>query len=150
MTVAQIWLLLGILLAVSEFAVPGLVIVFFGIGALVTAGVTWFTEPSLTVQIGIFAAASVASLLIGRRCCRGVLRGQTFRRAASDEDIETASDALIGATGRVTGAIRPPESGRVAVRGSDWSATADEPLEPGATVRVVSRDGIVIHVKQEV
>lgn len=150
MTVAQIWLLLGILLAVSEFAVPGLVIVFFGIGALVTALVTWVAEPDLVWQIAIFAVASVGTLVLGRRCCRGLLHGQTFRRAAPAEDIETASDALIGATGRVTGAIRPPESGRVAVRGSDWSATADEPLEPGTTVRVVSRDGIVIHVKQEV
>lgn len=150
MTVAQLWLLLGIVLVFSEFAVPGLVIVFFGIGALVTALAVWVADPAPVWQIAVFALASVASLLAGRRYFRGLLHGQTFRRATSTDDIETESDALIGATGTVTDAIRPPVSGRVAVRGSDWSATADEPLERGTTVRVVSRDSIVIHVQKEV
>lgn len=34
---AMVWFLIGLVLIVSEFAVPGLVIIFFGLGAWATA-----------------------------------------------------------------------------------------------------------------
>ncbi|MCP4148860.1 MAG: hypothetical protein GY757_14030, partial [bacterium] len=36
-----IWAILGVVLVFIEFIIPGLVIVFFGVGALITALTTW-------------------------------------------------------------------------------------------------------------
>lgn len=45
--------------------------------------------------------------------------------------------------------IHPPKKGKVKLAGTFWQATADAPLNKGVTVRVVSRDGLVVHVEKE-
>ena len=39
-----IWFLIGLVLLLMEFAIPGLVVLFFGIGAWVVAGVCLLTD----------------------------------------------------------------------------------------------------------
>jgi membrane-bound ClpP family serine protease len=61
-----IWFLIGIVLLIMEFATPGLVIFFFGVGAIVVGVVCIFLNPSFTVQLAIFLVSSVI-LLFGLR-----------------------------------------------------------------------------------
>ena len=49
-----IWFLVGILLLVMEFMLPGLIIAFFGVGACVVAIVCMFADISLNAQLLIF------------------------------------------------------------------------------------------------
>ncbi len=59
------WLVLGLVLIGLETVLPGVFLVWFGLAALVTAGVALLIG-SLTVQILAFAAVSVAAVLAGR------------------------------------------------------------------------------------
>ena len=59
-----IWFLVGLVLLVMEFALPGLIIGFFGIGAWIVAAVCLITEIGLNAQLAIFIVSSVLSLLL--------------------------------------------------------------------------------------
>lgn len=58
----------------------------------------------------------------------------------------TGREGLVGARGTVRRRIDP--QGQVLVRGELWSARADEPLEPGATVEVVEAEGLTLRVRR--
>ncbi len=142
MTLASLWFVLGLLLAIAELVIPGFVIIFFGVGALVAAAVAQFTDASLLVQGYVFAGASVCALVIGRRCFRKTLHGKRGPTAADADD-----DGLIGATVEVTEAIEPPRTGRVSLHGTEWTASAERPIAKGETVTVVARTNITLNVK---
>ncbi len=36
-----VWLIIGVILVIMEFAVPGVILVFFGVGAILTAILAW-------------------------------------------------------------------------------------------------------------
>ena len=59
MNAAQIWFLAGLVLVLAEFATPGVILVFIGLGAWVAALTTWlgWTE-ALGAQMGVFAVSS--------------------------------------------------------------------------------------------
>ncbi|MBW1855703.1 MAG: hypothetical protein JRJ00_13650 [Deltaproteobacteria bacterium] len=38
-----VWFVLGLILALSEFAVPGVILIFFGVGAWIVAATTYLT-----------------------------------------------------------------------------------------------------------
>lgn len=142
MNLASAWLITGILLIVSEFIVPGFIIIFFGFGALLAAAVAAFTDVPFLTQGYIFLAASLLSLVIGKLCFRKTLSG---KRGNAVEDAD--DDGLIGAVAVVTQAIEPPKNGRVEVHGSEWNATASRAIAAGTTVTIRRRDNITLTVE---
>lgn len=142
MSLASLWFVLGLVLMLAELAVPGFVIFFLGVGAMVAAAVAQFTDASLLTQGYVFVGASVLSLVIGRRCFRKTLHG---KRGEPVEDAD--DDGMVGAVGEVTEAIAPPRTGRVSLRGSEWAARAERPIAKGETVTVVARDNITLIVR---
>ena len=142
MSLASIWLVTGILLILSELIVPGFIVIFFGLGALLAAAVAFLTDTGVVTQGYIFIIASLLSLIIGRRYFRKTLHGKC-EVAHGDAD----DDGLVGAVGTVTHAINPPQGGRVDVRGSEWKAIADHPIEAGTTVTVIAKDNITLTVQ---
>ena len=58
----------------------------------------------------------------------------------------TGREGLIGERGEVRRRIDP--TGQIMVRGELWTATADEPVEVGATVEVVEVEGLTAKVRQ--
>jgi len=69
-----IWFLVGLLLLLLEFAAPGLIVFFFGLGACIVAVVCLLTDITLNTQLIIFIVSSFLFLLIlrliGRRLGR--------------------------------------------------------------------------------
>ena len=138
------WLSLGLLLAVSEFVVPGFVIIFFGAGALVTGLVKllWSGLPD-SFALLLFALFSLGSLLVFRRTWVGgkVLRdGNTKNEGDVDE-------TCIGRKVSVVEAIAPGKAGKVELNGANWTAEAEEPLAAGAVAVVTERRGLTLFVK---
>lgn len=120
-----IWFLVGLLLLLSELVMPGLVLIFFGLGAWVTALCCLFFDIGLNLQLGIFLVSSVLSLVLMRKAIRE--KYTNFRQGTSG-DLE---DDYIGQ--RVTalhdfGANTP---GKVSFRGSNWEAIANTPVTKG-------------------
>ena len=54
-----IWFIIGLICLLLEFAAPGFIIGFFGIGAWIVAGTLLFFDISLTTQLLLFIIASV-------------------------------------------------------------------------------------------
>ena len=82
-----IWFLVGIVLLIMEFMVPGLIIGFFGVGACVVAIVCLVADISLNVQLMIFICSSVALLLCLRKWLKGVFMGHTKSKQDMKEDL---------------------------------------------------------------
>ncbi len=145
MDLALVWLIAGLVLMLMEFVIPGFVIFFFGLGGLVTAVAVWLlpsVEGSFVAQVLCFTVASVLTLVVGRRCFRGLLQGKA-EHAPGDAD----DDGIVGAVVEVVAAIEPPRAGRVSLHGAEWGAIADHPIAKGATATVVARDNITLTVK---
>ena len=62
-----IWALVGIILLLLEFMMPGLIIAFFGVGALIVALICFLTDISLNTQLLIFIVSSVLSFILIRQ-----------------------------------------------------------------------------------
>ena len=136
------WALTGIILMICEFAVPGLILFFFGLGALVTALLAWVFVLSLTFQLGVFAVASLVSLFTLRRLLKPVFMG---RSTASSAD--ALSETLAGEEAVVSERIEPGSPGKVKLHGTDWKAESDEPLEVGQAVVVENQRSLTLIVK---
>ncbi len=138
------WALTGIILMICEFAVPGLILFFFGLGALFTALISWLLPTPLSVELGIFAAASLISLFGLRRLLKPVFTGGT---SATSKDALT--ETLAGEEGKVSERITPEVPGKVKLHGTDWKAESEETLEVGHVIEVVGQKSLTLVVKSK-
>ena len=137
---AVIWFLVGLGLLLLELVLPGLVFIFFGAGAWITALVCAIKDISLNWQIFIFLLASLLGLVLLRR----YLKRRFFsRKKAEDED---QLEEFIGRTGKAI-ADFSEGSGKVEFKGTRWTATSDEPVRKGQNVEIVSKESLTLHVK---
>ncbi len=138
------WLALGIVLMFLELAMPGVILVFFGAGAIITAILAWTgVLSSTTGQMLCFVVSSVVMLFALRRYFRRFFGGRVVRGREYDEREEYQ-----GKTARVTCAIVPgTTSGRIEFDGCDWKAVASETIAEGSSVEIVGKDNITFTVR---
>jgi membrane protein implicated in regulation of membrane protease activity len=144
---ALYWLTIGVMLFFLEMAVPGFVLFFFALGALVTALVAWLTPVSIAWQLALFIAASLGSLW----SLRGIIQKKFLASASGDGDEDADEDlmrAVAGERGVVSMTITPPAAGQIKYSGTFWKATADEHIEEGEIISVVLQKGLIIHVEK--
>lgn len=140
-----VWTILGILFIFIEFFIPGVVIVFFGVGALITALTTWVgLTPSLTLQMVAFIVSSILLLVLLRKYMKKTFLGQAKGAA---EEINFNME--IGKIVPVIEFIQPGEvGGKVRYQGSNWKAKASEPIAPGESVKIIGCDNITLIVEK--
>ncbi|MFP4347126.1 MAG: NfeD family protein [Thermodesulfobacteriota bacterium] len=133
-----IWFFIGLVLLIAEFSVPGVILVFFGIGAWVTAVLSYFFHLSLLLQLLIFLVTSVAGLLS--------MRTRLVGEKGYEPDV---TDDFLGKTAVVKEPLTRGSPGRVTFKGAAWKAEtqADETLMPGRYVRIIGKESIVLHVE---
>lgn len=142
-----LWALLGILLVGAETFIPGLAIIFFGLGALATALLCALPAgaASPAAQAVFWTLSSLLSLVLLRKRFKRLLKGTIFYRQGEDE-----VDGLAGEAAVVLERVSQDSPGRVRFRGTSWKAVAYlESFEPGETVRVVSREGLALVVTRD-
>jgi membrane protein implicated in regulation of membrane protease activity len=138
------WIVLGLALSALELATPGgIVIVFFGIGALAVgllalagvAGPAW-------VQWLLFPAFALASLRLFRP---RILNRLGIGSARSDVD------SLVGQVALAAEVIAPGAHGRAELRGTTWSARNVDSisLSAGQRCRVVAVQGLMLDLRSE-
>jgi membrane protein implicated in regulation of membrane protease activity len=142
---ALYWLIIGVMLFFLELAMPGFILFFFALGALVTALVAWLSPISLVWQLGLFIAASLVSLLSLRNIIQKKLIAPASDAGDEDEDVLLA---VSGEKGVVSMTIAPPAEGRIKYAGTSWRAMADEKIEEGEIVTIVRQKGLIIHVEK--
>lgn len=138
-----LWFLIGAALLLSEFIVPGLVVAFFGIGAWITAVLTWMgviEDPSL--QAIVFAVSSVVVLLLLRRYFKAWFSG------GESSGGDSLDDEFIGKEVRVLQDIPGGhERGKVELKGAEWRAISEEPISAGNLVLVIDRKDLTLIVE---
>ncbi len=142
-TTGLVWLIVGVLLLILEFVLPGFVLFFFGLGALVTFLCSWLFQPSLNEQLVIFLISSLASLFT----LRGLIK-RTFL-GGSTAELDDRAIARGGESVVVTQTISPPMEGKVKYSGTFWRALADERIDKGEAALVVSQEGLIMRVKKK-
>lgn len=137
-----IWLLVGVALILLEFLAPGVVIVFFGVGAIITALTTWLDlTPGLDSQMLVFGLSSVTLLFGLRRFVTKWFVGKSSNANGPDDD-------FIGREARViTSLPGRGEPGKVEIKGANWNARSEVPVAAGELVIIERREGLTFHVR---
>lgn len=140
-----LWFLVGLVLLLSELALPGFVIVFFGVGAWVTAVLVGFDLlPGFNAQLLVFLITSVLALALFRNKGKKYFEGRVsgvWNPNASMEDLR-------GERAVVLTPIQPnADGGKVEFHGTSWNADADTPLPVGQVVEIVEQRDLRLKVK---
>ena len=136
------WLTAGILLMVIELAAvdAAFYLVFLG-AAAVLVGIAVVGDPGLPIwgQWALYGVLAVASMVFFRRKLYDRLRGgvQGFDNSTVGEIVEVAED------------VPPGGRTRVAMRGSQWTATnvGAVAIDAGAQARIVAVSGATVDVE---
>lgn len=133
------WLVIGMLLIISEIFVPNFTIVWFGLAAIVVSGLMLiFPGLSLTWQLFTWAVTSCILTFLWFKLIKPRMVDRT--------NAGIARESLLGQTGQV---IKAPVEGRngvlrfsVPMLGSDeWSFFCSEPVSAGDRVVVKEISG---------
>ena len=143
---AQIWFLVGLVLVLAEFALPGVVLVFIGLGAWLTSLTTWLGwTSSLGSQMLVFALASLVLLIGLRRLFKSWLMGFSKTNPDTTRDL----DEFVGKSVRVMSSFAAGVPGKVEFKGASWTAESDDTLEPGDTAIITDLEGLCLKVKRK-
>lgn len=139
---AVIWFLIGFVLFLLELALPGLVLLFFGVGCWIVGSLTFIFDLSFNYQLIIFLATSLLFLLLFRRWLQNKLGGK-------NQSTEIMEDEFIGKTALAETVISPSHKGKVIFKGASWSAKSDDVIQPGENVLITGNESIVLIVKSK-
>ena len=140
-----LWCLIGIVMMIIEFLVPGFVIFFFGLGAFIVALLS-FLIPSLSLnsQLIIFIITSIAALLFLRKWFKSIFTGLLNRKETMPKNI----DSYIGETATVVENIAPQASGKIEFHGTKWNAISGVPIKSGERIVIVKQNNLTFEVKK--
>lgn len=136
-----IWLAIIIVMSIVEACTAQFVSIWFVIGAIVSLVVSIFL-PSVTVQIIVFIAVTLLTLLLTRPFVKKLFN---FKKE------DTNSGRYIGKVGIVIKTINNEiGEGQVNISGSIWTAKSadDSMINEGENVKVESIQGVKVIVKK--
>ena len=137
---AVIWIIIGFVLFLLEFVLPGLILFFFAVGAWIVAILCLFLDLSINEQLIIFLISSVVTILLLRKWLSKIL----WKRKHSTELLE---DEFLGKTAKAETAISPGENGKVDFKGTTWQAASEDTIEKGENVIIIGNESILLLVK---
>lgn len=130
------WLVVGMLMMLAEILVPSFTIFWFGLGAIIVAGLLWLVpELSFASQLLVWALSSIGFTVLWFKLARPLMVDQT--------KAGIALEAVRGETGHVIRAPMGDQRGVVRfttpLLGDDeWSFICDQPV--GLGDRVIVKD----------
>ncbi len=129
-----VWFLIGFGFLLAELAMPGFIIIFFGMGAWVAALAAWLFGVGLSWQIAIFLVASILFVVILRRVWMRAFHGISGGNV-DEEKLDRPEN--VGAMAEVVKPIGPSLPGEIKYRGTYWRAVADMEFKKGDTVVII-------------
>ncbi len=132
------WLILGAVLVVSELFIPGGVVIFLGVSALLIAGLyTLGISISILDSIFIWLAISIFFVLVIRRFFK------KFWPSEEKNEESSFSEMAIGKLVRVVKRITPENSeGRIFHAGTSWPARSEkDEINEDEYAKILYRDG---------
>jgi membrane protein implicated in regulation of membrane protease activity len=139
-----VWFLVGLALFLMELAMPGLVLMFFGMGAWLVAILCLIFNIQLDAQLIIFIVSSVLFLVTLRKYVNKLFSGRKKTETSYGENIED----YLGERAVVVEKISPPQYGKVEFHGTNWSAQADSEIPVGTTIEIIGKKNLTLKVKK--
>ncbi|RUO21663.1 NfeD family protein [Aliidiomarina haloalkalitolerans] len=142
MSSALIWIIIGVVLIISELLATSVIAVFLGIGAIVTGILLQFgIIESSSAQYIVFGSVSLIMLLTARGKFKRWFRGYTANAGEHGMVFQKdLGERVTVHTTFVNGA------GRVVLNGVQWDAYSDDALEKGDVAWVERNEGIKLKV----
>lgn len=136
------WLIVGIVLILSEFVIPGGIVVFLGLSALVVS--LGFYFQLITNHLNGFLTWFIVSIFLML-----FLRSLFIRYFEGDSSIQNVDEdsEILGSIVLVVEDIFPYKDGRVKFRDSTWSARSEDEIKSGDKALIENRDGNYLIVK---
>lgn len=137
-----VWLIAMVVLLIVEGLVPGLVSIWFALGALAALICSLLGAP-VWLQILWFFVVSIAALVLTRPLAKKYINARVE---------PTNADVVIGKEGLVTEDIdNVLGTGAVTVLGKVWTArsVSDTNIPAGSTVKILRIEGVKLIVEEE-
>ncbi|MCB1306676.1 MAG: NfeD family protein [Leptospiraceae bacterium] len=145
-TAGMIWMGLGVVLIISEFGIPGAVVIFLGMGAILTGGLAYVgLLPSLEMQFLFWAVSSLIFVILLRNQVKRLFPALERYSPANEDDI------AIGRTVDVLKDVQPHnEDGRVRYQGTSWRARSlDRMIPTGDRAKIAGRENLLLLVTRD-
>ena len=138
------WLPLAAFFILAELILPGGIVIFLGLGALVVAGAILFGFVENWASALTLWFISTLVLIVMLRSVAMKIAGGDASVANTDETVDAFGEIV-----DVVESIGPGEKkGRVDFRGTEWQALGDGAvIESGSKATVVSQDNITLIVQ---
>ncbi len=136
-----IWFFIGLAFLLLEFLMPGLIVLFFGFGAWITAICTLIFELGLNAQLVVFIGTSILSLIFLRKY---------FKRIFVGKDEKAVNEVLEEFVGKIVIAESDFEKGRkgkVTFKGALWEALSETDIKKGDQLKIIGKESIVLKVE---
>lgn len=137
-----LWFILGIILLILEIAIPGLFILFFGIGAILTSIITWIFNIPISIQLTIFLISSIFGLIIFRKYLKKIL----FTYNSQNKEV-TLEQEFIGKHAIADTDFEANHTGKIIFKGAPWSARSSYFVKKGEEVIIIAKDNITLIVE---
>ncbi|MDA3864776.1 MAG: NfeD family protein [Deltaproteobacteria bacterium] len=137
-----IWFLAGLFLILAEFVIPGVIIIFFGIGAWITTILLWLFGFGINLQLFIFISTSLILLLVLRKWLKNIFHGQEEVNLKPGENMED----IMGKEVMVTEDFHQGR-GKVKFRGAEWDARSEKDLKKGTWAKIIDKESITFIVE---
>lgn len=134
----QIWLIISGVFFVIEMMTVGFLVFWFGIGALLTAVVSIFTD-SIIIQTAVFVISSTLLLFLTK---------PLVKKLSHSDKIKTNAYSIIGKKGIVTREVNTKKGiGQVKIGSEIWTAKASSTIPEGTEIIVTEIDGVKVIVE---
>lgn len=137
-----VWLALFVIMLVVEAAGPALVSIWFSFGALIALIISFIPGIEWWIEVIVFVAISIATLLALRPVVRRYIKRNNFR---------TNVDSFVGKRGYVIEDITLLQPGAVKIGDVSWTAVPvnkDEKILENEIIEVVAVNGNKLSVKK--
>jgi membrane protein implicated in regulation of membrane protease activity len=133
------WVALGLALVIAEIFSLTLILLFFGIGALVVAIGKYMGLNNLPLEISIFATLGLAGLLFFRKKVKKGLLAENGIHFETQQPITLSGDVPAKGEAHITH------------QGSSWTAVneSDHVLKKGSKVFIARTEGVKLILKAE-
>jgi membrane protein implicated in regulation of membrane protease activity len=135
------WFIIGLGLFLLELVIPGFFIIFFGLGAWITAVTCLIFEPGLNTQIIIFAITSVLAL-IGLR--KMIQKKFFYNKGGKSDEVD---DEFTGKEGLAVTDFGGQQTGKVEFKGTTWKAESASEVKMGQRVIIIEKESIKLIVE---
>ena len=133
------WFIAGILIMLLELLIPGIVIIFFGLGAIVVAIGRWIgLYDSLISSFAVWIISSLMFVILLRKFIR-----KLFPADEKYQHIKEDLDACGSVVDVVETVNDENDNGRIRFQGTTWPAISEEGIiEAGKKAKLIARDNL--------